>query len=126
MNEKLDKLLVEKYPLIFKDRHAPMLNTAMCWGFECEDGWYWLIDTLCNSIQSYINNNPHLNIQQVIATQVKEKYGGLCFYFAGGNEYIDGMVHYAEKLSYDMCEICGSTEEVTQTEGWIKTRCSKC
>ena len=47
MRKELDEMLCEKYPLIFKDRHAPMQETAMCWGFSCGDGWYHIIDTLC-------------------------------------------------------------------------------
>lgn len=126
MTKELDDKLVKKYPKIFVDRNAPMTQTAMCWGFECGDGWYWLIDQLCHSIQKYLNLNPHLKIPQVVATQVKEKYGGLRFYFTGGNDYIDGMVHLAESMSYHICEECGSIKEVGQTGGWIKTLCKKC
>ena len=47
MKQELDELLCAKYPLIFKDRNAPMTQTAMCWGFDCGDGWFTIIDTLC-------------------------------------------------------------------------------
>lgn len=47
MNTKLDNTLCEKYPEIFRDRHAPSSETCMCWGFDCGDGWYPLIDALC-------------------------------------------------------------------------------
>jgi len=47
MRRELDEQLCEKYPLIFKDRNADMRTTAMCWGLECGDGWYNIIDTLC-------------------------------------------------------------------------------
>jgi hypothetical protein len=47
MRKELDEALCAKYPLIFKDRHANMQTTAMCWGFECGSGWYTIIDTLC-------------------------------------------------------------------------------
>ena len=57
MTEELDKKLVEKYPKIFRDRHADMRTTAMCWGIETGSGWYFIIDNLCNTIQSYIDNN---------------------------------------------------------------------
>lgn len=50
MNAELDKKLCDTYPEIFTDRHAPMNQTAMCWGFECGDGWYWLIDQLCAAL----------------------------------------------------------------------------
>jgi len=47
MREELDKLLCEKYPLLFKDRNADMRTTAMCWGFAHGDGWFNIIDVLC-------------------------------------------------------------------------------
>jgi len=52
VRKELDEKLCEKYPLIFKDRHENMQNTAMCWGFECGDGWYNIIDTLCGLLYS--------------------------------------------------------------------------
>lgn len=52
MREELDKKLVEKYPEIFRNRHGDMRTTAMCWGFECGDGWYNIIDTLCGLLSS--------------------------------------------------------------------------
>ena len=52
MRKELDEALCAKYPLIFKDRHENMQNTAMCWGFECGDGWYNIIDTLCGLLTS--------------------------------------------------------------------------
>lgn len=52
MRKELDEALCAKYPLIFKNRHAPMNETAMCWGFECGDGWYNLIDVLCGMLYS--------------------------------------------------------------------------
>jgi hypothetical protein len=47
MKRELDEALCAKYPLIFKDRNADMRTTAMCWGLECGDGWYNIIDVLC-------------------------------------------------------------------------------
>ena len=47
MNSKLDEKLCADYPLLFRNRHGDMRTTAMCWGFDCRDGWYNLINTLC-------------------------------------------------------------------------------
>ena len=44
MREELDKQLCEKYPLLFKNRNAPMTETCMCWGFEHGDGYSALIE----------------------------------------------------------------------------------
>ena len=52
MRRELDEALCAKYPLIFKDRNADMRTTAMCWGLECGDGWYNLIDVLCGLLTS--------------------------------------------------------------------------
>ena len=52
MRKELDEALCAKYPLIFRDRHENMQVTAMCWGFECGDGWYKIIDTLCGLLIS--------------------------------------------------------------------------
>ena len=57
MKKELDEALVAKYPKIFKYRHAPMTHTAMCWGFDCGDGWYNIIDVLCSNIQHHVDQN---------------------------------------------------------------------
>jgi len=123
MKTELDKKLVTKYPKIFAQRNKPMTETAMCWGFECGDGWYWLIDNLCSLLQWDIDHNKH---PQIEATQVKEKYGTLRFYTNGSDDKQDGMIDLAESLSSSICEKCGSVDGVTQTEGWIVTLCKKC
>jgi hypothetical protein len=56
MKKELDEALVAKYPKIFKFRHAPMTHTAMCWGFECGDGWYNILDVLCSNIQDHVDH----------------------------------------------------------------------
>ena len=52
MRKELDEALCAKYPLVFRDRHENMQVTAMCWGFDCGDGWYNIIDTLCSYLTS--------------------------------------------------------------------------
>lgn len=124
MRQELQQKLFDKYPKIFADKDKSIQETAMCWGIECGDGWYRLLDSLCDCIQQYIDYN---DTSQIVASQVKEKYGGLRFYYDGGDELIDGMVWLAEHDSYNTCEQCGSTANVKQSEGgWIETRCDKC
>ncbi len=97
MKQELDDALCAKYPLIFAQRNWDKMDTCMCWGFECGDGWYDLIDTLCGAIQSYLNS--HKDVAQVVATQVKSKFGELRFYVEGGNDVTDWMISFAERLS---------------------------
>lgn len=56
MREELDKALCEKYPELFKNRHADPTLTPMAWGFDCGDGWYNLIDALCATITNHEQN----------------------------------------------------------------------
>ena len=131
MRDELDLTLCEKYPKIFVDRHASMTETAMCWGFEHGDGWYQIIDSLCANIQHHIDYNnknfekgytQYKQVPQVVATQVKEKFGTLRFYYDGGDDVIDGMVNMAESWSTVTCEECG-TPGTQNSQGWIKTLC---
>jgi hypothetical protein len=124
MNEQLDKLLYEKYPKLFVNRNKDMTESCMFWGVECGDGWFDLIDELCYTIQSYIdqNNRPNRPIPQVVLEQVKSKFGTLRFYTQGGNELIDGMIWFAESMSGRICETCGQPGK-QRGRGWIYTAC---
>jgi len=66
MNTDLDQTLCTKYPKLFRDRHAPMTETCMCWGFDCGDGWYNIIDQLCWSIQSYLDSKQEQHDRDVV------------------------------------------------------------
>ena len=121
MRKELDEALCEKYPEIFKDRHGDMTATAMCWGFECDDGWYHIIETLCGCMQGYTSANSKA---QVVAAQVKEKFGTLRFYADGGNDMTDGMIWMAEALSACTCEVCGKPGKL-RGGGWVKTLCDE-
>ena len=55
MKQELDKLLCEKYPKMMVNRNKNMQETCMCWGFECGDGWYNILNQLMGSIQHHID-----------------------------------------------------------------------
>lgn len=63
-------------------------------------------------------------VEQVVAIQVKEKFGGLRFYYMGGDEYIRGLENMAESMSYRTCEVCGVPGTSTKG-GWIRTLCEE-
>ena len=204
MNEELDKKLCEKYPKIFRNRHGDPTQTAMCWGFECGDGWYNILDILCGNIQWHIDQTRNQKAEalrynramrkvmktgdntalvnyynklytkeyaieqaekdvagkaykfkavidecpQVVAIQVKEKFGTLRFYFEPNGvsmdiwPIIDGIstacVQRAEYRSSMTCEVCGNEQfarskekwdtsvKLTFRGSWMKTLCSTC
>jgi hypothetical protein len=174
MKAELQEKLFSKYPKMFGDRTKPMNETCMCWGLEVGDGWYNLIDTLCEaltytyttSIQVDEEDGKRLGVEsynfnekssyyftieppQVIATQVKEKYGTLRFYYREEyneeimslietgkypdlqriidrySDYINGIVHFAETASGRTCEDTGQPGELHASggtrNGWVKT-----
>lgn len=124
MNLNKTKILLEDFPELYKQSTLSPMETCMCWGFECGDGWFDLIYNLSKDI---------VNISKDIqAVQVKEKFGGLRFYWTGTNTTdeqntkIDELVEKAEMESYKICEKCGSKDGVKQTKEWIVTICKKC
>ena len=125
MRKELDEELCRKYPKIFINRNKPMTETVMCWGFNCGDGWYNIIDSLCFSIQGYVDwKNERTMFPQVIALQVKQKFGRLMFYVDNADERINGMIEVAEALSILTCERCGSPGKLVNF-GWLATLCDE-
>jgi hypothetical protein len=55
MKQELDKLLCEKYPKMMVNRNKNMQETCMCWGFECGNGWFNILDQLMDNIQHHID-----------------------------------------------------------------------
>jgi len=78
MKAEMEKELMSvRYPEIFREHTLPTDRTCMCWGLECGDGWFTLLDTLCKALQHIY----HERALQTVAEQVKEKYGTLRFYY---------------------------------------------
>jgi hypothetical protein len=60
------------------------------------------------------------------ASQIKEKYGSLRFYWSGdlpplGEEIIEA----AEHLSSHLCDMCGAPGRIRTEQGWWTTRCAE-
>jgi len=126
MKQELDEYLCKVYPKMMVNRNLHMTETCMCWGFECGDGWFQILNQLMNNIQHHIdwkNKNGEV-VPQVTLDQVKEKFGTLRFYYTGGDDVIDGMVRMAEAMSGVTCEQCGNPGTSTGG-GWIKTVCKE-
>ena len=91
-------------------------------GIECGKGWNKLIIPILDYIDLY--NSGHDDKIEIL--QIKEKFGGLRIYTSFSTPELDQLIDDAEEQSFKTCEYCGSTENVSQTTGWIKTLCSKC
>jgi hypothetical protein len=129
MNKENTEKLFNDFPEIFRDKDKPASESLVCFGFEYNDGWFNLTYELCENIMEYCNNN---NIKPPTAFQMKEKFGGLRFYYDGREEWSDEnhdeiskFIDEAEDKSYKTCEICGEVGE-PRKGGWIKTLCEEC
>lgn len=127
MRQELDEQLCKNYPKMMVNRNKPMTETCMCWGFECGDGWFNILNQLMSNIQHHIDwkNRNGVVVPQVTLDQVKEKFGTLRFYYTGGDDVIDGMVRMAESMSSVTCESCGNVGE-RRGGGWVHTYCEPC
>ena len=133
MRQELDKILCEKYPKMMVNRNKNMQETCMCWGFECGDGWFNILDQIMVNIQHHIDwkqaqkekYDRGEGCTQVTLDQVKEKFGTLRFYYTGGDDAIDGMVRMAESMTGVTCEECGNVGE-RRGGGWVHTYCEPC
>jgi hypothetical protein len=176
MSPELEDKLLKKYPRIFPTNGG--INAI-----QCGDGWYEILDALCNSIQEHIKISrnmrakdlrfnrairagkagdtrplekyfdfgqgsykvdpkvadrvdsvilngsdikPATAVPQIVATQVKSKFGSLRFYHTGGDGFTQGAISLAERFSRKVCERCGSPAQIKSTGGWLSVLCDKC
>lgn len=64
------------------------------------------------------------HVEHVTVAQIKEKFGGLRFYYDGGDEQVSGMVRMAEAWAGRTCEECGKPGK-QRGGGWIQTLCDE-
>jgi hypothetical protein len=111
-------------------------------------GWYSLVDKLCSDIEALLGPEP----ERFEVTQIKEKYGGLRFYFSfEGVEDVfmdfqtsegprtlvqqaDGplnmaqvrvLVAEASRRSIATCQECGAPGARATRNGWLSTLCEQ-
>jgi len=134
MKQELDEYLCKTFPKMMVNRNKGMQETCMCWGFECGDGWFNILNQLMSNIQHHLDwkNRESEVVPQVTLDQVKEKFGTLRFYYTGGDEYVSGLVRMAESMSGVTCEGCGNPATTSNVDpetgitGWIRTQCKPC
>ena len=106
MNTELENQLTQKYPKLFKNKSLPPTQTLICFGCECGDGWYKILDHLFGYLTDLMERklvvdylkeykDQHRGKEdfytkycsykflppQIILDQVKEKYGTLRVYY---------------------------------------------
>jgi len=113
--EKFAERMEKSYPKMFRGKYG---------GFAVGKGWYPILEILCANIQQHIDwaNRESEVCPQIVVEQIKEKFGGLRFYYEGGDEQVHGMVRMAEAWAGIACEECGGIGK-RRSGGWVRTLC---
>jgi hypothetical protein len=136
-----DLNLQKKYPKILKDLGGDPTKTCMSsehGGIDIGDGWIPLLEKLFQFCQFNHDNNGY---PQLVADQIKEKFGSLRFYYhfeecdsdaaETGKRWnrtenmLEGACRFAETLSETICETCGQPGKLIGKH-WRAVRCEKC
>lgn len=99
MKKELEEQLVKLHPEILRDYGGDMRHTCMAWGLACGDGWYDLLSDLFKTIDKLVAGKKAV----VIADQVKEKFGGLRFYYHIENLEDDLLDKFKDRIWTFMC-----------------------
>lgn len=135
MNTENTKKLFERFSFFQPD--ALPTETLMCFGFECEDGWFKLIWDLSEAIEKELTKlekaqdpkEKTINLlkgkNKFRVMQVKEKFGTLRFYTNFSLDEVEKNIRVADSLSFKTCEICGQLGDLRMKKGWYKTLCEE-
>ena len=129
MTQKLEQILVDKYPKILKDYNGDPMLTCMAYGIDTGDGWFKLLDELMEKMQCLCDAWTTAEREvQVVAAQIKSKYASLRFYVDihgatdAESKIIYDLIDAAEQQSLATCEECGACGNVN-TKGWHRVLC---
>ena len=121
MRKELDEALCRDFPLLYKQREAPIHQSCFAWGFQCGDGWEPLIRWLSERLEPLIALQPE--DERASASQVKEKYGTLTFDMDGVvTEEMGDLLNTVVWESEYTCEVCGFAGTLRRG-GWLSVLC---
>lgn len=127
MNIDLQKTLLRRYPKFF--RISADIRPFDERGFECEDGWFEIIDQLSSvcevEIEALVAGGLEKSQWPRVA-QIKEKFGSLRFRATGSvPTELRERFSCAEIASRQICERCGAPGTLRKKVG-IRTYCDSC
>lgn len=123
---KEDKLQELKAKFLEERKNRPKVERKWpyeLFGIECGEGWKGLYQPIIDYIDKY--NEDHE--EKIEIHQIKEKFGGLCFYVNKKIDELRKMIEDAEAESYHTCEVCGKHINKPISENyWIYPMCKEC
>lgn len=146
MSPNLENELIQIDPIFFEEAimcttgEMNHIDTCMFWGIDCEDGWYSPLKEFAEQMK-LLNKIAVEENFKCVCNQLKNKYGRCCIYYCFKKvdeskpvgalydtlvEIFDRTIFLAEVSCDSYCEVCGSRDNLTYTEGWIMRLCPKC
>lgn len=126
MREELEQKLLDRFPFYEARSMRTGDKLKVPTGAECGDGWYNTLYELCEDIEKELKKYKGFDFY---FSQIKEKYGTLSVYVSPipSDSKIYDCINKAEESSSNICEYCGSVENVKlNTSGWWRTICKEC
>ena len=107
MKKELQDKLLNQFPKLYRQYYLTVQESCMPWGFDCPDEWFSAIWELSERISQYTETTGIL----IEAVQVKEKFGGLRFYY--------DVVTQSDSVNYDYIHemILDAEHKVDKIEG---------
>jgi hypothetical protein len=126
--DTLDKL-IEQYPIVFKHLNKTGYHNLPA-------GWYKIMNRLCSELSVILEEalevNPETPEEPLFSVlQVKEKFGGLRFYYMMNTKddelyrRIQTAVDNAEDTSYSTCQITGNIGVLCKDGSHFMTLCEE-
>jgi hypothetical protein len=126
--DTLDKL-IEHYPIVFKHLNKTGYHNLPA-------GWYKIMNRLCSELSVILEEalevNPETPEEPLFSVlQVKEKFGGLRFYYMMNTKddelyrRIQTAVDNAEDTSYSTCQITGNIGVLCKDGSHFMTLCEE-
>ena len=93
---------------------------------ETDNGWGLIISNAVHEIWHHIksrnDNVPGtFDLEEIYFSQIKEKNGMLRIYFSLSNDYCEGVIDMAARMSTTTCEVTGSIGHLCEKGGHFKT-----
>jgi ribosomal protein S27AE len=119
MNREFEKALMARYPAIYWSLQPRYSGSCL---FECDDGWYRIIDELSQKLEAESRGSP------LVVVEVREKLGSLRLRLRGEiTTAVDSWLAEAAQLSQRTCERCGQPATLRKHEdGRVRTLCPAC
>lgn len=140
MKKELQNRLAEEFPFMRCKPEEAIGDFYCIVDIDVGDGWYGLLYDMCKEITEVLETEGES--VNLVVEQIKEKFGGLRFYFhlnrekqeslhllPGEDRVYEEIFNIAEKYedrSWDVCEICGCGGTLRRDLIWMSTLCDKC